>query len=317
MKRYFVFGLILMFVVAACSPSGEGESGEETAVSNEVVAIEEVGLAEDYDDALSVPAQLTLGTLMLEGTDLAVDEVLAAEILPLWQAVQSLGQSDVTADGEITAVLNQIQDAMTAEQISTISGMQLTGDDVETYLQESGFGRGFGGRGAGEEGEGGAPAGGGGRQAGGIPGGGGGPGSGGRVGGGFGGDIAIEELTEEEIAELFAERLRSGEQLLNPVINLLREKTGEMMERPLGGRGFMGIIAEATGLSNEDIQGQLVEGKTMAELITENGGDLEAVRAQLTEMFSNVPNADTDPADIEQRIDDLLNSSEGFGNRGG
>ncbi len=68
----------------------------------------------------------------------------------------------------------------------------------------------------------------------------------------------------------------------------------------------MTIISEATGLSTEALQEELAGGATMAEIITANGGDVEAVRAQLIEAMSEIPNAQEQ--DIEQRVSDLLNN---------
>ncbi len=73
-----------------------------------------------------------------------------------------------------------------------------------------------------------------------------------------------------------------------------------------GPMGFITIITEATGLSIEAIQEELASGATMAEIITANGGDVEAVKAKLIEAMSEMPNAGE--GDIEQRVSDLLNN---------
>ncbi len=93
-------------------------------------------LSENYDAALPVQAQLAIGTLQLENGDNAVDETLAAELLPLWQAVQSLANSETAADAEVTAVLNQIQDTMTPEQVAAIVAMQLTDESFQAMLAD-------------------------------------------------------------------------------------------------------------------------------------------------------------------------------------
>ena len=301
-KRFVILtAFVLMFV--ACQASG-GE-GATTAVSGR--------LTMDYADALPVQSQLILGTLNLEGTEQAVDEAEAAELLPLWQAVQSLGQSDTTAEAEITAVLNQIQDTMSDEQIAAIAAMQLTADDVQTIMQEQGFR--FGPRGNnGVEGEQGQDRGGfGGFAA--PPGGG--PPSGGPPGGGqFGGPGGLANLSEDERATRLAERFGNGDAtsqfLVNPLIALLQVKTGiEVDAGSFGGRGFggpfMDVISQATGLSVEEIQAQTADGKTLAEIISENGGNLEAIRSQLIEQFNDFPNAQEN--DVEQQVDNLLNGT--------
>jgi hypothetical protein len=68
----------------------------------------------------------------------------------------------------------------------------------------------------------------------------------------------------------------------------------------------MTIITEATGLSIEALQEEAAGGGTMTEIITANGGDVEAVKAKLIEAMSEMPNAGA--GDIEQRVSDLLNN---------
>lgn len=299
MMKRFGFLLILGLVLVACSSGGgEGAAVVATAVANR--------LNTDYTDALPVQSQLILGTLNLEGTEQAVDEAEAAELLPLWQAVQSLGQSDTTAEAEITAVLNQIQDTMTEAQITAITTMQLTADDVQTIIQEQGLRLGPGG-GDSADGE---PQGGFGGF-GGPPGGGPGGGLGGQPDGGFGG---AGELSEDDRATRIAERFGGGDAtsqfLITPLIAMLQMKTGaEVDPAQLGGRGvggpFLDVVSQATGLSVEEIQAQTADGRTLADIISENGGDLEAVRAQLVEQFSSFPNAQAD--DVAQQVDDVLN----------
>jgi hypothetical protein len=108
LRSLLVIGLLVVGLSAACG-GGEGE----TAVSP---STDSPRLTADYADALPVQSQLAVGMLQLEETDLAVDEALAAEILPLWRALQSLSNSYTTAEAEITAVLNQIQDTMQPAQ---------------------------------------------------------------------------------------------------------------------------------------------------------------------------------------------------------
>ena len=100
-------------------------------------------LGEDYKDALPIVAQLTLGSLKLDtgdssigsGQDLSIDAVEAGKLLPLWQAYQSLGNSDNTAEAELSALVSQIQDTMRPEQVQAIAAMQLTADDIGEVLQ--------------------------------------------------------------------------------------------------------------------------------------------------------------------------------------
>lgn len=309
MKRFsglFVFGLVVVSLLVAC-----GGDGAETAVSNETETsantITALRLTDDYDDALSVQSQLAVGTLQLEETDLAVDAVLAGEILPLWQALQSLSNSGTAAAAELTAVLNQIQSTMKPEQISAIAEMQLTQESMAALIEDGtlALGRGgLGGDAAGGDGEFAPPPGGfgggpGGGQGGGIPGGG--------LGGGRG------DLSEDDLATRQAAR-ESGDfggfqnrALTGAVIRLLAEKTGVESEQPADPFAVMwDVLTEATGLTVEEIQTQTAEGTTLIELIQANGGDVEAVKADLIASLEDSPLAQRDGLDLEQYVMDML-----------
>jgi len=135
MKRSVLFILVLMLIgtLTGCSTTNSDTRSDEQ-VSAETS--QGVRLRDDYDDALSIQSQLAAGTLLLEETELAVDEVMAAEMLLLWRAAQSLMNSDTAAALEIEAVYNQIQDTMTPGQISAIAEMELTEETLATMMEE-------------------------------------------------------------------------------------------------------------------------------------------------------------------------------------
>jgi len=172
-------------------------------------------LNEDYPDALSVQTQLTLGTLKLEETNLAVDSEQAAELLTLWQAIRSLSSSDITAEGEIEAIVNQILETMSSEQLEAIAAMELTQEGIFELTQELGLARDGDLTTAGDPRTG--------VRDGVFPGGGPGGGGLGELGG---------ELDPEQIATLQAERAEkqsSGDRstmfLINPLIQMLEERS--------------------------------------------------------------------------------------------
>ena len=204
-KILLILGLLLMVAgISACS-GGVGSANKGRGNG---------GLSADYENALSLEMQLAVGSLALDGSENAIDAEQAGDLLPLWKAISSLGQSDSVAAEEIQAVFNQIEETMTAEQVEAIAAMQLTQEDMANLAEELGLNMGAGGRfgemtpemqatieAARESGEfppGGIPGGGG--FPGGGPGGGGLPGSG--PGGGFGGG----QLTEEQQATAQARR---------------------------------------------------------------------------------------------------------------
>jgi hypothetical protein len=316
-RKMSLVGLVILVLgLAACGSDTEnvgsgGESSTGSAISDSAGSgtAAKVRLTDDYADALPVQTQLAIGTLQLEETDWLVDETLAAEILPLWRAVQSLGNSETAAEAEVNAVINQIQDTMSSEQVTAIADMKLTEEGLVAMIEggELQFARGGGGFGGQGGGQGGGGFGGGNF----IPGGGG-PGGGGFGGPGRGG---FGNLSEEDIATRQAQFAEGGfaafrgRAMTGAVIRLLETKTGEA---PEGGPGrFFGsvfdIVSEETGLTVEEIQAQTTEGVTLAEIIEANGGYLETVKTALTEVFSNFQGLDDQ--DIEQRVEAILNGN--------
>jgi hypothetical protein len=112
-------------------PAAAGRNDETTAGAYAGV------LDLSYEGALDVSTQLALGTLKLEGTEKALTEAQATNLLPLWQA---LAGSALQGDAERSAVLRQIEATMATEQIVAIAGMQLTAQDLGTWAQERGAG---------------------------------------------------------------------------------------------------------------------------------------------------------------------------------
>jgi hypothetical protein len=296
-------GLTLVAILAACgSATGGSSAGASPAKPR---------LQENYRDALSVGSQLAAGTLLLEGGDLAVDETQAADLLPLWQAAQSLATSDTAAPQEIEAVYNQIQDSMTSDQIAAIAEMKLTNDGLASMIEngELSIGRGAFTSGSGQsEGSSGGygnfvpPEGGfgppGGFEAGGPGGGQGGgffsgPPEGGSNGG-FPGSVDPEALATRRAQFAGSNNGNFQEMaLIGAVIRTLEIKTGEITPRQVGGAFSVvySVIADATGLSPEEIQAKMDEGETLAQIIESNGGDLEEVRRSLIEAMGALPNA--------------------------
>ncbi len=83
--------------------------------------------------------QITIGMFKLENTEQAVTAEQAAELLPLWQVYQSMSTSDSAAQEELEALVEQIQDSITSEQMNAISDMKLTQEDLFAVMQEQGL----------------------------------------------------------------------------------------------------------------------------------------------------------------------------------
>ncbi|MGB9301609.1 MAG: hypothetical protein WCD51_13595 [Anaerolineae bacterium] len=88
--------------------------------------------------SLSPAMDLSVGTLMLEDTPLAVTETQADQLLPLWQMLGALQGSGTSSELEVEAVLSQIEGVMTAEQLAAIEEMDQ--GEMQAALQEVGTG---------------------------------------------------------------------------------------------------------------------------------------------------------------------------------
>jgi hypothetical protein len=220
MKKTVYITLILVAIIATACGSDPNNINPATGPQGDPAT-----------GALPEATQLLIGTLKLEDTNQAVTAEQAAELLPLWQTMQVLSESDTAAQQEIEALITQIQETMTAEQRQAIIDMSLTREDMMSILQEQGLA--MGGAPAGGQSnnpQGGNPNGGGGFSPGEFPGGappqggfpGGGPGGGGGPGSG---------LTPDQIATAQASRQQGGGSLVSPMlinalVQYLQEKAG-------------------------------------------------------------------------------------------
>lgn len=87
-------------------------------------------------DALPASTRLILGTFRLEGTAEAVTAGQAAELLPLWQVYEELQASGTAAQEEMDALVQQIQETLSASQVQSIEAMGLTRADIMTVMAE-------------------------------------------------------------------------------------------------------------------------------------------------------------------------------------
>ena len=170
-----------------------------------------------------------------------MDAKTAAALVPLWQAYAQLTSSNTAAQAEIDAVVTQIQQTMTPQQIQAITAMKLTRQDMATTMTSLGltnFGGGAngtpgfsftpraGGAGGGFTRGGGGGAGGAGGGAGDGGGGGGfafgGGGTGGTGTGGTGAARATPNATQQALRAQFANRIPTP--LMDALITLLQKK---------------------------------------------------------------------------------------------
>ncbi len=124
----------------AGAPAGGPKEGEERPISNQ--------------------ERFILGVFKLEGTDLAITSDQAASLIPLWTSMKEYSQvfqpmpegtpaatSDVSAtpeepvddSEEITALFDQIEAVLTAEQASAIAALELDQAGVKSFMDEQGI----------------------------------------------------------------------------------------------------------------------------------------------------------------------------------
>jgi hypothetical protein len=104
----------------------------------------------------SIEQQLLLGTIKLQGTSQAVTKEQTTTQLPLWKEIKTLSPSMAPAEGQgnataqptssntsnqdqITALVNQIQSAMTTDQLTAIAAMKITTQSAVTIMQTLGI----------------------------------------------------------------------------------------------------------------------------------------------------------------------------------
>jgi hypothetical protein len=312
---YFLIAILLFSaVLTACSAEAEPvtQELEEIGPTAVIEAISGSGktLSTAYRDALPLEMQLAIGTLQLENTNLALTADQAQTLLPYWRVLQSLTQSDNTAEAELNAVIKQIQKGMSGEQIAAIGAMELTEDKLQAMIDEGsisfGFGRGQSGSEAGSY-DGFRPGGG---PGGGFPGGPPGGGPGGGLPDGFSGDPGAFATRQAEMTAgggdataAMMERLSS-----NMVIRLLETKTGAAPQRGFGGIGAaFSVAGDLTGLSQEELGRAMAEGQTLGEILQASGVSLEEARAAMIEAVSTVQLPEG--TDIESWVDNLLSGT--------
>lgn len=134
MKR-IIFGIqtsILVILLTGCSSLPFTKTSQQTG-----------GNGQDFmnTDPSSMPVQMKLGigTLKMEGSDLAVTVEQAKTLLPLWKALKILSSDTNTTAEEINALNRQIEETMTAEQIIAIKEMTWSSDDMQQLSQQYGL----------------------------------------------------------------------------------------------------------------------------------------------------------------------------------
>ncbi len=138
MKKLFTLIFIATLLLSACSNSDTAETASSDSYTS-------LNLPVDYEGALPVRNQLALGTLLLMESNQAPTTAQAEELIVLWQALRSTQNSSGAAQEEISALLAQIEENLTQDQLDAIRDMQLTNTDMQTWAAENGLSMGAGG----------------------------------------------------------------------------------------------------------------------------------------------------------------------------
>jgi hypothetical protein len=134
MARTTVIGILVVLIIALVACGG-GQASTTAGASD----TGQTGATDFSNPELPLSAKLPAGTLMLEGTSNAVTPAQAQELLPLWQMLRALQESGTASEVEVQAVYDQIQAAMTPEQLAAIEGM--SPEDMRALFEELGMGR--------------------------------------------------------------------------------------------------------------------------------------------------------------------------------
>jgi hypothetical protein len=120
----------MAMLISACGSGSNSAAATQTASAQTTTGM-------NADTPLS--ARLAIGTLELEDTELAVTAEQAKTLLPLWKAVRSMSSSDTATQAEIQAIYDQIQEAMTAEQIAAIEAVNMTPEEMTALMTKLGI----------------------------------------------------------------------------------------------------------------------------------------------------------------------------------
>jgi hypothetical protein len=86
----------------------------------------------------SIESKLGIGILKMEGTNQAVTASQASTLLPLWKAVNALGNDKNASKAEVAALYTQIQETLTSDQANSIQQLTWTQQELSEMMQKYG-----------------------------------------------------------------------------------------------------------------------------------------------------------------------------------
>ena len=130
---------IALLASACAAPASEPAQPVAVPANSTPTPFAAAFLTQDYPDAASLRNQLAYGILKLDASASPITTEQAKALLPLWQALRSLSGSTTASDEEITALQNQIVEALQPEQLQAIAAMQVTNTTLNAYYAEFGI----------------------------------------------------------------------------------------------------------------------------------------------------------------------------------
>ena len=137
MRRAILIITVFLLVLSAAACGKKDDTGSASASPS----ANDSPLTQDYENALPIIGQLMVGSFKLEGTEQAIEGAQTAELVPAWKGYRSLSSSDSASAAELNALVEQITDAMTGEQLEAIGAMQLSRQDLTNVMEEQGIAR--------------------------------------------------------------------------------------------------------------------------------------------------------------------------------
>lgn len=154
MKRFKLSVCLMVLSIIAASLAGCGVADSTGNSAAPMDTAPSTGapsgpLQTNYENALPIPNQLALGIFKLDETGTSISSEQATALLPLWKAYRSLSANEDGSSQEINALIVQVQEALSEDQLQAIAAMKLTMQDLAQLAQEKNLALGAGGPGGG------------------------------------------------------------------------------------------------------------------------------------------------------------------------
>ena len=131
-RTIFLAISLVFLTLSACAPAAPAAS-VAAPTSAAAVAIDIT-----FADAANLRSQLAYGMIKLKDSQNVITPEQAKTLVPLWQAMVTLSGDDTTATEELTAVQDQITQAISPAQIQAIAAMKITNTELNTFYAQFG-----------------------------------------------------------------------------------------------------------------------------------------------------------------------------------